>query len=545
MDCLSRDTVRALQNASDLHTLAISRASLSLVKLAYDLEPLALTRSVLQDAFQYGARREVLHFLVEKTDLDGSEISDLIVNEFLDAADGDDDETSRESTDRLEILNELVQAFPEHLISQDQINCKLCPVSIALVSRRFPRDMVDTMIDSIPDNESNAFYLHDSTEEHDPQFILNDRSMAAIGNLLGKIRELNSDRQFLTEKEFETLMALLVRANNATSRVHLGIWEQPNWRTSFDTLLGPARQRLQAARGVCPIRELSFDFSFEGKPLISWNAEEMPPVSMHHVLSILRLCCDMKSLVRLELRMPSAGKHVDGKKGFCDALCTLLVNSRLETLLLECPQGEDVALNGLYAPLLNAVGSSASCKDFFLQTLCHPTETTKYQKQMLKILETNTRLATVIISDKLRSYCSQFKSTKYWLIHCLDWSVDSTQTDDQTKISFLAFLNVVGWGKARDTKNTSCEEFLDLLGSESICGESDFTKYFGCIEGVIDRAETLPFVTNMQYGLLREAPTIWLPKWLGGSASKVKKREPNSTWKPSRKSSRKRKGPVL
>jgi hypothetical protein len=102
-------------------------------------------------------------------------------------------------------------------------------------------------------------------------------------------------------------------------------------------------------------------------------------------------------------------------------------------------------------------------------------------------------------------------------------------------IDFLTVLNLVGRSKARDTKRSSCKEFLSLLDTECILRKLDFVGFKNDEESTRDN-----FVTSMQFGLLREAPTIWLPKWDGGPVSKVKPK-PNRTWRSSRKSSRKRK----
>ena len=66
--------ISELQDLPDLHVLVISRASLKLVQLAYNEDPMELTDAVLWDAFRCRASAEVLRFLVEKKKLGDEEI---------------------------------------------------------------------------------------------------------------------------------------------------------------------------------------------------------------------------------------------------------------------------------------------------------------------------------------------------------------------------------------------------------------------------------------------------------------------------------------
>ncbi|CAB9504454.1 expressed unknown protein [Seminavis robusta] len=241
-----------LRDLSDLHVLAISQASLTSVEAVYELHPLALTDGVIEDAFSCGANLEVLQFLVKKKELSEARICELVAKRFLDAIPLL--QSSREiAAEAVVNLTDLVHTFPEGLVNSDG-NYAFCALSIVLLSTVFPQNLLDSIIRNMP-KEDRAFDLRSNKDlPTDATFcqqmkttLDDDRSMRAIGRILEKLGCFFMCRTELSRSEFTKLLAMLFRANNITTKVHIiaGAIQEAASNGSVEEILGPLRKALE------------------------------------------------------------------------------------------------------------------------------------------------------------------------------------------------------------------------------------------------------------------------------------------------------------
>ncbi|CAB9502299.1 expressed unknown protein [Seminavis robusta] len=216
-----------LHNLSDLHVLAISRASLTLVQAAYNEDPEALNMDVVEDAFCCGASGEVLQFLVEKKELREIYIHEFMTKSFLSAIPllqsipyAVEEVTAK--------LKELVQTFPGRLYEPNYCSPDPSPLEVVLFSTVFPQDLMEFMIAMLP--RIDEFYLRDNNhydllvgdEPFQQQMrtsLDDDNSMKNIGSILEKVEELAIDRNDWKASELSQLLCLICHNTNSIKKV--------------------------------------------------------------------------------------------------------------------------------------------------------------------------------------------------------------------------------------------------------------------------------------------------------------------------------------
>ncbi|CAB9502301.1 expressed unknown protein [Seminavis robusta] len=524
--------VRTLQSSTPLHVLTISRATLPLVRMAYDQDPLALTDDVLQDAFSKGARQDVVQFLVQKKGTDSYQVSHMMGQVFLEAisvlqppqpAQPADNTTTTTTGDTisqacqaLQRLNDLCHAFPESLINTDPN--KLCPVSIVLGCTAFPMELLESMIRLVPTNESRFTLRGDGNLPTDHTAFFNamrhefdDRCMAAIGLILTKVSEFHCRWEHWTERTFQQFLTHLFASTCAVREMHMDIWP-----FSFDKTLAQLMTPVpsSSSQQKCNLRDISISFV---------GTERKPDFSI--LTPLLQLNC----FDGVEIYIAKPWKV---NSFICDTLCKLMGQGRLQSLDLIAQTDSDT----LFLPLIHAAHKSQNLCDLRLQNLQHPGAVKRAQETVLSHLEqSNTKLEVALISDSYLTSDTilEHSGTRMQAHVNPEWFLERKQGNPQQRqIDYWTLLNICGRARARDTKHMPQKELCAIVSQEAL---------EECLEFLdIPVTAKQDFITNMQYGLLREAPTIWLPKSNNTISTRQSKRKRKHSTKGTRKSTRKR-----
>jgi hypothetical protein len=486
-------SLRELQGlSSDLHKVILIKASLPIVKLAYKLDPNSLTDEVLTDAFQSGARQDVLQFLVEKKGLDQNQRSELIAKTCLSAIPVLQSGNHREREEQLAIINGLIQAFPNDLTNGDGNN-PFCPFNIVLYSTCFPHLILESMANYVR-KSMPAFSLRgdDRLPLENPHFLrvfrpsLCGRCMKCIGAILTSVEDFSSHHWRFTEQEFSTLLAMLMRASNSAKKVHLNI-NMGQFNRSMEELIGPAKAQLEHG-GECNIEEFSFSYA------ASLGVANRRPDFALHALHFY-----MKNLKRLDITI---APPLRANQELCDILCGLLRKGQLECLSLD--GGTDG--NGLYLPLIQAVNDSQTLTDLRMQNLQSHSDVNKYQAEVLKVLDGNTRLVVALVCEDFVTQNVVFECTNRAMRTHVNKEcfLDGTKGNpNQRQIDHLTMLNLVGRNEAKD-EATLLEDFINLVSCKSLQQQIAFLEFEGQAEQDL--------ITDLQYGLLREQPSLWVSK---------------------------------
>ncbi|CAB9525020.1 expressed unknown protein [Seminavis robusta] len=485
---MNYQSIKRLQELPDLHVLAVSRASLRLVQAAYNENPLELTDEVLENAFRWGAPREVLRFLVEKKGLEEYEICELVAKIFLEAIPFLRSINNMRSTEVAVNLTELAQAFPE-AISNPHSSIPHCPLSIVLFSNSFPRNLLDSMIANLP--EESLFHLRDDhLLPEDESFrdnmrtYLDSHCMRAVGTIMEKVKEFTICRADLTKEEFAQLMTMLCRKTNKIEKVYINCraLEHIANAGSLEDAIAPARQMLEDSEGKCPIRTFSIRYPSGHPP---------PDFSVHSLLP------QMKNLTCLDIESPNKVTL-----GLCEFLCDLVVQGGLQELNVDGRTEEE----DLFLPLLDAADKSDTLTDLRLQNLHNQAEVTLYQDKILQILENNTQLEVALVCKSLVTGGVLFEySGNLMKLHvnkaCF---LDGTEGDSKQRlIDYQTLLNICGRGCVK-AESIRLNEFVGLIPSEQIWDKIDYLDFTG------EAKQTL--ITLLQYGLLRQQPAVWSQK---------------------------------
>ncbi|CAB9504433.1 expressed unknown protein [Seminavis robusta] len=479
---------------SNLQAAVRSRALLSRVEYLYNRNPESLTKEVIEDAFryQYNARPEVLRFLVEKKRVSRREITLLLARQLVDAIPVLQSEPARswESAKVMANLVKLVYTFPGCLTDKTLA----CPLSMALFSTIFPRDLLVSMLQCLPSKrEFSAFTLgsyshlplHLPLRQQIRTSLSDPRSMEAFDVILKKTDTIYIRRKELTRAEVTEMLPMLFRGTNFTRYLHIetfGIQAAtgPN-DGSLKEMVDPAKRLLEESGGNSRIQVFS----------ISYNHPQHEP----DFSPIQSLLVHMKNLQCLHIFVQPPWKV---SQELCESLCGLVKQGRLLDLMV---QGE-TAEAGLLLPLIDAVGKSNTMAYLRLEYLRNQTEVDMYQDEMLTILGRNTRFRLVLISKDavtIDAFSLLFPELKRRINKT--WFLDRTRGNDKQRlIDYTTMLNFCGRGKA---KSAQLEDFVEVVSAEAIGRGIGFLKFTG------DAKQTM--ITNLQFGLLRLQPSTWLP----------------------------------
>jgi hypothetical protein len=207
----------------------------------------------------------------------------------------------------------------------------------------------------------------------------------------------------------------------------------------------------------------------------------------------------MKNLTKLNIVIVWPLK---ANQELCDMLCGWLKMVPLKYLSLF--GGAD--RNGLYLPLIHAANVSQTLTHLRMQSLHSQTDVETYQTEVLKILDGNTRLVVALVCE------NHLTPRRYFVQEDLDMKAHINKecfldgnkgNPKQRHIDYLTMLNLVGRSKAKE-ESTLLKDFIKLVSYKSL------QRHIGFLEFESQAEQEL--IAILQYGLLREQPSLWLPK---------------------------------
>ncbi|CAB9498502.1 expressed unknown protein [Seminavis robusta] len=472
---------------------------LEAVKTACEKDPTSCNDFAINDAFRQGASVEVLLFLTNKAKEQPRygvhyPICPMIPIEFREAGISFPMLDNEQQVQTLKRLKDWFDSFPQAKFCNTEYP-KCSPFNVVLFSTVLPPELLDYMVETHPEGTG---YLDLSDTEHDRTTfpvenytrILDERRMAAVDAMMGKVHGFDSGDHERSGQEWARLLSNLVRGDSGPREVVLQIGDFES-TVPYEEWIAPVKQQLKD-RGSA-ITEFCFQPTSDD---VSLN------------LSIFSLFPHMKCLKRLFLEDLSDVNAIR-------SVCELVEVGYLEDLVVNAPYDEKLLL----LPLLDAINKSAVFSNLRIRG-CHDTEAEAYQEKLLEMLQSNTRLELALVTklpfDKKDQTdfnamhdCREFM-TDY--NNCWDFLGDDGNDLLQKKLTYWTLLNICGRTAATET---SLEGFVDVVSMEEIADKVAFLKYSWDTEEeelLADEYGQL-IVTNMQFGLLREAPSLWsLPK---------------------------------